>query len=96
MQAVEAARKGMMVAAIAEAMGVAERSVFRWLASYASGGQQALLAKPIPGRPGKVSDEVLRWLARVVREETPLLLRQGPRAHPEVAGRRIWSAAGAG
>jgi len=72
MQAVKAARKGMTVAAIGEAMGVAERSVFRWLASYASGGQQALLAKPIPGRPAKVSDEVLRWLAKVVREETPL------------------------
>jgi len=30
-----------------------------------------LLAKPIPGRPAKVSAEEMRWLAQAVRDHTP-------------------------
>lgn len=47
-------------------------TVFRWLAKFADGGQKALLAKPIPGRPPKVSAEELRWIARTVRDETTI------------------------
>lgn len=54
-QAVKAVREGPDVASVAAAYGVNERSVYRWLADFANGGQSALLAKPIPGRPPKVS-----------------------------------------
>lgn len=71
-QAVKAIREGQDVASIAAAYGVNVRSVFRWLADFANGGQNALLSKPIPGRPPKVSDEEMRWFAKAVKDNTPL------------------------
>jgi len=59
-QAVKAVREGQDVASVAAAYGVNMRSVFRWLADFANGGQNALLSKPIPGRPAKVSAEEMR------------------------------------
>lgn len=57
---------------VAAAYGVNIRSVFRWLADFANGGQNTLLAKPIQGRPPKVSADEMRWLARAVKDHTPL------------------------
>ncbi|MFV0371149.1 MAG: IS630 family transposase [Azonexus sp.] len=71
-QAIKAVREGQTAQSVAAAFGVNVRSVFRWLANFASGGQNALLAKPIPGRPAKVSAEEMRWLAQAVRDNTPL------------------------
>lgn len=71
-QAVKAIREGQDVSSVAATYGINVRSVFRWLASFANGGQNALLAKPIPGRPPKVSEEEMRWLAQAVRDNTPL------------------------
>jgi len=70
-QAVKAVRNGQIVQSVADAYGLNIRTVFRWLAAYASGGQQALQAKPIPGRPAKLSGEQLAWLAGAVRNHTP-------------------------
>src|SRR3954453_11505371 len=51
---------------IAEFLGVSPRSVWRWLASFRDRGPEGLAARPIPGRPPKltVTQEkiVLRWL----------------------------------
>ncbi|MFN9574709.1 MAG: helix-turn-helix domain-containing protein, partial [Betaproteobacteria bacterium] len=38
-QAVKAVRNGQSAAEVAVSFGVNERTVFRWLASFASGGQ---------------------------------------------------------
>ncbi|MDS4056729.1 IS630 family transposase [Accumulibacter sp.] len=70
-QAVKAVREGQTVQSVAAAYGVNERSVFRWLADFADGGQNALLAKPIPGRPSKVNAEELSWIANAVRDHNP-------------------------
>jgi len=74
-QAIKAVREGQPVAQVAAAFGVNERSVFRWLASFAEGGQNALLAKPIPGRPSKVTPEQMAWIARTVQDKTPQQLK---------------------
>ena len=74
-QAIKAIREGQDVTGVAAAYGVNVRSVFRWLADFANGGQNALLAKPIPGRPPKVSTDELRWLAKAVRDNTPMQFR---------------------
>uniref|UniRef100_UPI0033404146 IS630 family transposase n=1 Tax=Castellaniella defragrans TaxID=75697 RepID=UPI0033404146 len=70
-QAIDAVRQGRTVSSVAAALGVNERSVFRWLAAFAEGGPDALLAKPIPGRPAKLDRAQTAWIARVVREDTP-------------------------
>lgn len=56
---------------MAAAYGLNVTTVFRWMAKFANGGQNALLAKPIPGRPPKVSAEEMRWTAQVVHNNTP-------------------------
>lgn len=71
-QGVKAHKQGVPAATIAQTMGVSVQTVHRWLRDYMAGGQQALLAKPIPGRPPKLSTEQLAWVARTVREENPL------------------------
>ncbi len=42
---------------IADALGVAEESVSRWLTRARQGGPEALLARPVPGHPPKLSAE---------------------------------------
>jgi len=71
MQAVKAVREGQTVTSVAAAFGLNERTVFRWLSKYAGGGQSALLAKPVPGRPPKVTPEEMSWIARAVGDESP-------------------------
>lgn len=70
-QAVKAVRNGQTAQSVADAYGLNIRTVFRWLAAYASGGQKALQAKPIPGRPSKLTGEQMSWLAGAVRSHTP-------------------------
>ncbi len=71
MQAVKAVREGQSVTSVAAAYGLNVRTVFRWLSKFASGGQNALLARPVPGRPAKITPEEMRWIAWVVRDDTP-------------------------
>lgn len=71
-QAVKAVRAGQHPADVAAAFGVATRTVYDWLAKFSNGGQKALLAKPISGRPAKVSEQEMRWIACAVRENMPL------------------------
>jgi len=70
-QAIKAVREGQSVTNVAAAYGLNATTVFRWLAKFADGGQNALLAKPIPGRPPKISAEEMRWIALAVKDNTP-------------------------
>ena len=70
-QAVKAVMSGQPATSVAAAMGVNIRTLFRWLSDFACGGQNALLAKSIPGRPPKVTNEELRWIAATVRDKSP-------------------------
>ena len=70
-QAVKAVMSGQSATSVAAAMGVNIRTLFRWLSDFACGGQNALLAKSIPGPPPKVTSEELRWIAETVRDKSP-------------------------
>jgi len=74
-QAVKAVREGATVASVATAFGVSTRAVFGWLARFAEGGQNALLARPVPGRPPKISADEMRWIAQAVRDHSPQQFR---------------------
>ena len=71
-QAVKAIREGQGVTSVAAAYGINVRSVYRWLADFGDGGQNALLPKPSPGHPPKVSMEDVGWLAKAARDNTRL------------------------
>jgi transposase len=64
-------RAGERAEDVARVMGLNVRSVYRWMAAFLEGGQKALLAKPIPGRPRKLDAEQLKWLARALRTRNP-------------------------
>ena len=71
MQAIKAVQGGQSATEVAKAYGINRQTIYRWMANYLSGGQEALLAKPIPGRPSKLSDKQMRWIAEAVRNDTP-------------------------
>lgn len=71
LQAIKAVRNGRVITDVADVFGIHERTLYRWLARFAEGGQNALRAKPRSGRPAKVTAEEMRWIARVVREQSP-------------------------
>jgi len=70
-QAVKAVRNGQPVSSVAASFGVNERTVFRWLAAFASGGQKALLAKEIPGRPTRLEPKQIQWVAKAIKDKSP-------------------------
>ena len=47
---------------VAKSLGMRRSTVFAWLAKFREGGMEALRAKPVPGRPPKLSGAQLRKL----------------------------------
>jgi transposase len=74
-QGVKMIRSGYCVSDVADFFKVSTRSVFKWLAAFADAGQNGLLAKEGAGRPPKVSADQMRWIAWIVRDNTPNQLR---------------------
>ena len=70
-QAVKAVRNDEMADSVSKAMGVNIRKVFRWLADFSMVGQSALLTRPIPGCPTKLSADEMSWIAKTVKDHTP-------------------------
>lgn len=66
--AVERVNAGYAQTEVAHFLGVAPRSVRRWMKAYREGGLEALKANPRPGRPPKLTPEqtatVLGWFQR--------------------------------
>ena len=55
-RAIALLEQGLSMKAVAQRLGTSYVSVFRWQASAAQGGVTALQAKPVPGRPCKLSE----------------------------------------
>jgi transposase len=51
---------------VARTLGMGRGTVFGWVAKYREGGLEALRAKPIPGRPTKLSGEQIRRVYTLV------------------------------
>jgi transposase len=54
-RAVRSVQDGESPEAVARALGVTPRAMYRWLALYRGGGWNALKAKPLAGRPPKLN-----------------------------------------
>jgi transposase len=64
LQAISLLDKGFAPVEVSRRVGVNRRSVRRWKAAYRSKGSQALKAKPIPGRPHKLTYRQRKRLER--------------------------------
>ena len=74
-RAVEAVQRGQRAELVADAMGVSRSTVFGWMARYRAGGWDALKAKPVPGRPPKITGSQMEWIYRTIAGKTPLQYR---------------------
>lgn len=72
---IAAVHRGEPVSLVARLHGVAERSVFRWLAWYRAKGWGGLRDGKRSGRPGKLSSEVIEWLYLAVTGGDPRQLQ---------------------
>lgn len=60
---------------VAAGLGMQRSTVYGWLAQYREGGIEALKAKPIPGRPSKLSGAQLRRLYTLIVGTNPAQLQ---------------------
>src|SRR5208337_4196699 len=56
---------------LAGALGFARSTVFGWMARYREGGLDALKARPVPGRPQKISGSQLRQIYTLIIGNDP-------------------------
>lgn len=73
LRALELKRRGWPQRDIASGLGVREETVSRWLARARQGGPRALRARPVPGRPPRLTPEQTRLI--------PEFLWHGPEAY---------------
>ncbi len=69
LRAVEQVARGVPAAQVGAglaAWGLHRRTIYTWLATERSKGRQALRARPVPGRPRKLSDAQLGELAGLI------------------------------
>src|SRR3954447_8668977 len=74
LRAVEQVARGVSAAEVGAglaALGLHRRTVYTWLATERTDGRQALRAKPVPGRPRKLTDDQLGELTGLIAESDP-------------------------
>jgi transposase len=74
-RAVEQIQAGAHPEDIAAALGMARSTVFGWVAKYREGGRDALRARPVPGRPRKLSGVQLRKVYELIVGRDPRQLQ---------------------
>ena len=69
---VEQVQGGTSPEVLAKALGLRRSTVYGWLAMYRSGGWEALKAKPVTGRPKKITGTQMQWVYTTVVGSNPL------------------------
>lgn len=71
LRAVDAVESGVHPEDVAASLGMGRGTVYGWLAKYREGGRDALRARPVPGRPRKLSGPQLRRLYALIAGTDP-------------------------
>src|SRR5215218_6819384 len=74
LRAVEQVARGVPAAEVGAelaALGLHRRTIYTWLATERTEGHEALRARPVPGRPRKLTEEQLGELAGLIAESDP-------------------------
>ena len=66
LRAVDAIESGVHPEDVAASLGMARGTVYGWLAKYREGGKDALKARPVPGRPPKLTGPQMRTLYTMI------------------------------
>jgi transposase len=74
-RAVRQIEQGAHPEEIAAALGMTKAAVYGWLAKYREGGLEALKARPVPGRPPKLSGAQLQRIYTLVVGNDPRQLQ---------------------
>jgi len=74
-RAVRSVQNGQSPEVVAQALGINRTTIYDWLAKYRRGGWGALKAKPVPGRPPKLSGHAIKWIYDTVTQKSPLQLK---------------------
>jgi transposase len=71
-RAVEQVQAGESPESVIRALGFSRACIYNWLASYRAGGWHALRARPLKGRPKKISGSQMKWIYRTVTLKNPM------------------------
>jgi transposase len=74
-RAVERVQAGESPEAVIKVLGFSRACIYNWLARYRAGGWDALGARPVSGRPQKITGEQMRWVYQTVAGKNPLQFR---------------------
>jgi transposase len=74
-RAVKRVEAGESPEVVIESLGFSRPRIYEWLAAYREGGTDALRAKPVPGRPRKLSGSQMRRLYRIITSKNPAQLK---------------------
>jgi transposase len=74
-RAVEQVQAGHSPEEVIKALGFTRGRIYEWLARYRSGGWHALKAKPLKGRPPRITGRQMKWVYNTVTRKSPLQLK---------------------